>query len=104
MPHRDQCVGGDSETLTYGVVQPSTRARRMEQPRYCGVSPSPADIGQQRLAVSVREEARIIELTIAWKRILRRVRERAAHPHRRQPVDRAEGCVLGHTLDEPQWK
>ncbi len=57
------------------------------------------DVRPQRLAVSIRKVLGVVEL-IDGRQLL--APRRLPHPHRGVRIDRADGEVLGHALDEPE--
>jgi len=99
VPAQDERVGPnprDREQRAFRVARPPRPPQDVSDR---GVAEAAGDIRPERLAVSVREVSRVVELADRGQRVaLRRVPE----PHRGVRVDGPEGEVLRHPLDEPQ--
>ena len=98
MPLGDQLVGAHRQDRLDPEVDVAAAPRGPEQIAHDRIAPTPRDVGQQRLAVAVGEEARVQEVPIGRERVL----HGAPHPHRGQRSAGAEGEILGHAFDEPE--
>ena len=66
------------------------------------IAPAAADVRPQRLAVAIREEARIGGELLDRRELV--AHHGVAHPHRGERILASEREVLGHAFDEPERK
>ena len=102
VPAGHQLVGRELQHRPDSRVHAPCPPRGAEQLADPVVAVGAAHIGEQRLAVPVREESRVLELAIGRERVARGVLDRAPHPHRGERRVRPQREVLGHPLDEPE--
>jgi hypothetical protein len=86
--HTDQCV------------VPSQAKRRTVHVHHGAIAPAAGHVRPQRLAVAVREVARVRGELVDRREVV--ARHCIPHPHRRQRIVAAQREVLSHALDEPQ--
>ena len=91
----------DAKDPPNAVLEPDTQ-RRAIHVHDRTITPAPADIRPQGLAVPVREEPRVRVELVDGRELL--PFRRVAQPHGRQRIVAAEREILGHAFNEPERK